>query len=72
MTPDLKVDDADQLARHPERSIVTDHQRELSKRWYAANAERKKATQKAQYRRLCDEAKALGMKTYIYIKSRRG
>lgn len=110
MITDIKVDDADLLARHPERGLVPDvpdskchpgvpefsgglckdcwprkheadpaivaaklaHQKEIQARWYAENAERKKATQKAQYRRLCDEAKALGMKTYIYIKSRRG
>tara|TARA_R110000868_G_scaffold71743_3_gene209806 strand:- start:448 stop:663 length:216 start_codon:yes stop_codon:yes gene_type:complete len=71
MITDVRVDDADLLARDPERSLVTDRQRELSRQWYLANAERKKATQKAQYRRLCEEAKAAGMKTYVYRKMKR-
>lgn len=70
MITDTRVDDADMLARHSERSIVTEHQRELSKRWYAANRERKKATQKAQYLRYKAEALAAGIKTYVYRKMR--
>ena len=71
MMTDTRVDDADLLARHPERGIVTEHQRKVSRQWYLANAERKKATQKAQYLRYKAAAMAAGMKTYVYRTMRR-
>lgn len=109
MITDVKVDDADLIARHPERGMVPDvppakchpdlpqwssglcrdcwlrrheadpgiiaakreHQREIQARWYAENAERKRATQRAQYQRNKAAAEKEGMKTYIFIQSRR-